>query len=986
MWSWTGVPVPIGRRRERLLLAVLLLEAGKPVEVPRLIDLIWDDERLPHDPRATLHVHVSRLRRVLGSAGADRFGIALESVGTAYRLVPGTAEIDVEEFGDLVRRAGATDDPAERSALLTAALALWRGDPLAGLAPDALRARLCPELERLRQAALESRAAADLELGRHDSIIADLTRAAAAYPASERLTELLMVALFRAGRPRDSLDVYAAFAEHLADELGLDPGENLRRTRTAILRDDGRLRLSAPRSRTVPAPRHLLAPPTTLVGREADLARLLEAARRSSVVTVTGMAGVGKTALLLRAAHAVKDDYPDAQIYLDLRGFTPDMEPLTAESALERLLRLLGVPAAALPEGLDALTVAYQRAVADRRALLVLDNAASERQVEPLLPGTRAGLVLVASRLRLSGLLDAAPVPIQVLSPPDAVALLADLVGADAGAETLGELAADCGYLPLALRVVAARLRHRSVWSPAYLLGRLRDADGRLRELRAGDRSVSAAVQLSYDALPATHRRVFERLGTAPVRDTGVATVAALSGLLLPDAGQILDDLVDAHLVEEPAPDRYRLHDLVGLFARAVGVETLAAEDRAAAHARLLRHYAAGIGAANAHFGPHASAERLREAAAGAAAPVFHGPSDARAWLDAERESIVRSVLATGAGDEHATVAAAVAAGLPGYLENGSHNADGIRVFAHMARVAHDRDDRTGEIVALRNLGLFHSRRGHRREAMDSLRAALAICREDEPTPLTAGLLTTLGECCVADGEADTAATYLREALALYARFGQPMGEAHTLRALSTADWTLGRHAEALAEVRRAAELAAGHPVAEAHSVMMCGMYRRMGGDHRGALVDLRHAEAAFAEAGALAAHAYTLAEIGAAEATGGDLARAEATLRSALTLAHDSGDINSEFEALYQLGEVLRESGDLAGALHHAQAAVELADRINQPRDCVRACDGAARTLLAGGLLDKALGYWHRALDRHGDLRLPEVAEVRARLLAATA
>jgi DNA-binding SARP family transcriptional activator/tetratricopeptide (TPR) repeat protein len=983
-----GRPVGLGRRRELLLLAVLLLDAPKPVEIGRLIELMWDDDSMPRDPRAALYIHVSRLRRALAAVNAAAYGVSVDNAGSAYVAQVDPMSVDAHEFASLIREARVCRSVAARSEMLSTALGMWRGEPLAGLASADLRDRICPDLYELRLAAIEARTAADLELGRHEAIIPELTRLAAAHPSRERLAAALMLALHRAGRQRDALSVYAELARHLADELGLDPGDLLRSLRTAILRDDPDLRTGPPpfaAPESTPPPAQLPEPSAAFVGRQAELAEI-RAAADSRVVTLSGMAGVGKSALAVHAAHALRDGYPDGQLYLDLRGFTAGTSPLDPRSALDRMLRALGVAPDAIPDSLDERSAAFRLRLSGRRVLVVLDNAATERQVEPLLADVAGCLTLVTSRLRLAGLCDAVPVTVDVLPPTYARALIEELVDAAATADpdTIAEIAELCGGLPLALRLAAARLRHRRPWTLAYLAERLRAASGRLLELEAGERSVTATLDLSYNALAEPERLVLRQMARTSTPDVDTPAVAALVGMPAHQTANALERLVDAHLLEQPRAGRYRFHSLVRLYAATVAAGATADDEDAAALDRLLHHYICGIAAAMAALAPYALRTRLRDAATGSTFPPFPSGATALAWLDTERDNLVGAAIsAADAGrPNHART---VAEGLFTYLEAGSHGADAVRLFARVRDACRDHGDDPGQAYALRALGVFDARQGHNDSAQRHLRAALSIHRRGTPTATMAGVLVTLGENLLTVGAVDAAEEHFRQAVDLFRMFSEPMGEAHCLRSLSTALWTRGRRGEAMDAARRATRLCrdSGHRLHEAHGLMMSGMFARMDGDIATAMGDLTEALSVFETLGDAAARSFTLTQIGAAHAAAGDVARGCADIRHALTLAHRSGDVNAEFEALYELGEALRTSGDHDGAIHHQQAALELAERSGHPRDHVRACDGIARSLHATGHIDEAAAHWRRALDRYGSVPLPEVVEVRARLAA---
>jgi DNA-binding SARP family transcriptional activator/tetratricopeptide (TPR) repeat protein len=1001
-----GQLVSLGRRRERLLLAVLLLDVGRPVELGRLIELLWDPDEQPRDPRATVHVYVSRLRQALdGISAADR-GVRLGSDGSAYVLHADPQSVDVHRFARLVREAGALEDPAACGEMLRTALSLWRGEALSGLTDAAVRDRICSGLAELRLAAMELRIEADLRLGRHAALVPEVTELIAAHPTRERLVGQLMVALYRSGRQGDALSAYQAATGRLADDLGMDPGEELRHLHLAILRDDPGLALGGrwePAARPAPsAPAQLPAVGHTFVGRDSELAELLavadaaDAAARGALIVISGMAGVGKTTLAVRAARALAEGYPDGQLFLDLHGFSAVSDPADPGEALDRMLRALGVPARDIPAALDDRSAVFRAELADRRVLVVLDNAATETQLRPLLAGVAGCLTLVTSRISMAGLDDAIPVRLEVLRPPAARLLLGQLTGTADGADgtagvpgeagdALSEVADLCGRLPLALRIVAARMRHRPSWSLPYMAGRLREENGRLTELHAGERSVAAALELSSRDLPAPERACFERLGLAPLGTFGDRAAAALVGVELVPAGYLLERLVDAHLLEAPAPGRYHFHALVRLYAAAALAGNVPAAERQACLLRLFAHYLSGVAAALTAIAPHIDPAPQAQAGAGQPFPAFATPAQALAWLEAERDNMVS--LAVSAMDAACyEPARLLATGLFYYLELGSHEAAGIRLFEHVRQGARAAGDRMGEAGVLRGLAVFHARHARDDLSLDLLGAALDLHRGSGPSRAMAGVHATMGEHYLRRGSLGESHAHLAQAMAIYRDTGDRMGQAHCLSILGPVLWSRGQGGEAIAAARRARELcgAAGNRNGEAYAALLVGIFERMSGEYGEGLGDLRYACAIFEASGDRTGQSHARSEIGAARAALGELDEAWRELAVAVTLARQTENANAELEAHHQWGEALRTAGRLDEAIGHQRQAVALAARLQQPRDYLRAHDGLAQTLAALGRAEEAIAYWAHCLERFGTVGLPEAAQARAHLAAA--
>lgn len=569
------------RRREWLLLGILLLEAGRTVTINRLVDLLWGDE-LPRQPRQTLQVYVSRLRTQLGDAGCL---LRFESEGYLLDVDPLT--VDVHRFTDTVKRAEAMTDPRRRAASLSEALELWRGPLLADVADDKVRDRLGSGLEQQRLTAIESRIEAELELGHDVSLLPELTELTGRHPMREKLIAAHMTALHRSGRTGEAVELFQECARRLSDQYGLDVGEELRRRYVAILRDDPSLR--AP-SRPARVPAELPPDVSVFVGRDAESATLRadrpHAAGRAAVVTVDGLAGVGKTALVVHTAHRIAHRYPDGQLYLDLYGFSSDMKPVGAAAALDRMLRSLGVAGGDIPRGLDERAAEFRSVLAGRRVLIVLDNAADAEHIRPLIPAAPGCLVLVTSRRCLTGVDDYDRLELRPLREADSGVLFRRVARVEADDEVVEEIARRCGHLPLALRVVAAQLHQTPHGTPARLLDQLRDND----DLVAADAASAAttAMTVSYRHLSDGAKAMLRFLSLAPVQLFDTLTAAALADVSPHRAERLLAELVAARMLE--AGGGYRFHDLARRFAGRMLAEDATAGQRRDALRRLMHH------------------------------------------------------------------------------------------------------------------------------------------------------------------------------------------------------------------------------------------------------------------------------------------------------------------------------------------------------------------------------------------------------------
>jgi DNA-binding SARP family transcriptional activator len=642
-----------GRRQERCLLGILALEPDMPVPVDRLADLLWDDHP-PATARATLQTYISRLRSALDPDGDGRGGLRLvhSSDGYAVRIAPHT--VDALRFRSLAKQARDLEHPPARAQLLRQALGLWRGPLLAGDASARLTDRIAAPWHEARLEATEAAIEAELAGGRHAELIAELSALMAEHPYRERFTALYMRACYLAGRQAEALVAYQDTRKILVGELGLDPGPELQDLHSRILAGEATLaspvaaepvslRLPPPG----PTPRQLPTAPGHFIGRNAELDQLAAFARcrgahtgAAAICIVDGMAGVGKTAFAVHAAHLLAPAYPDGQLFLDLHGYTERHPPRPTIESLNWLLQSLGVPAERIPADCDQAAALYWQRLANSKTLIVLDNASTEAQVRPLLPGTSSCMVLVTSRKRLKGLDDAHIVSLDLLEPERAIALLAAVAGPGRIApeeRSAREVAELCGYLPLALRIAGALLRHRPNWPIEHLATQLRDQRHRLAALADGERELTAVFDLSCASLDAPHLRLWRRLGQTPCPELDAYAGTALADLDPTTCTGLLEDLVDHNLLTAYEPGRYRLHDLLRAHARNKAADDPAAE-RAAALERLMRYYAYTAHMASASIARYPVPVPNGEAPA--YTPDLSDPDSARRWLGTERRNL----------------------------------------------------------------------------------------------------------------------------------------------------------------------------------------------------------------------------------------------------------------------------------------------------------------------------------------------------------
>lgn len=584
----TGGLIVVRRRKQRALLALLLIRPGRSIGGDEIIDALWG-ERPPASARANLHSYVSDLRNLLARA-APRVGPRPATTSGGYRLDLEPGECDALIFDDRAaagRRALAAGHAGEAAERLARALGLWRGQVLEDVGPYEWLRPYAAGLAEARLSALEDQAEARLALGHHADLAVELMAAVEEHPLRERLWQHYLRALHGAGRRAEAMDAYDRLCELMDEELGVTPGPSLRELIRRIRGDEadpdwpGSAVSAGAKAVVAPA----LLPPDVadFTGRRTELDRLLGqvAPHRAEnpgaalrIAGITGMAGVGKTTLVVHLAHLLAPSYPDGQLYVNLRG--AEAYPLDPADVLGRLLRSLGVDSRAVPAEEVERAELYRTMLAGRRVLVVLDNAASERQVRPLLPGARTCAVLLTSRSQLTGVEGARWTRLDVFAAAEATRLLARVVddgrvGDQEGAAA--EIVRLCGGLPLAIRIAGARLTARSGWRLGHLVALLRDERSRLDQLTTGDLEVRASLALSYDGLDLPARRLFRRLGLFDVPDFPAWMAAAVLGDGLDAAARDLETLVDANLIAVAGTDpagqvRYRFHDLVRLYAR----------------------------------------------------------------------------------------------------------------------------------------------------------------------------------------------------------------------------------------------------------------------------------------------------------------------------------------------------------------------------------------------------------------------------------
>ena len=920
LWA-DGQLLDVGAPRLQAVLAALAVDAGRPVAMETLIDRVWNDDP-PLEVRNVLYSYLSRIRRLLNQAATLASGqpVRIERRHAGYVLDIDPELVDLHRFRNLVDRG---HDPQcgddARAATLAEALALWRGLPLAGL-PGEWAARVRDRWHQRRLDAVVLWAQLELRLSNPAAVLTALPDLAAEYPLAEPLEALLMRALHAAGRGAEALDRYTAIRQRLADELGADPGPELRAVHQDILRGQ-RPAVVAPPT-TVPAPAQL--PPDTAVftGRDTEIDHLdtllADAEQATAVVisAVSGTAGVGKTALAVHWAHQVRDRFPDGQLYVNLRGFDPTGSPVTPAEAVRSFLEAFDVAPGSIPVSVEAQIGLYRSLLANRRVLAVLDNARDAEQVRPLLPGAPGCVALVTSRNRLTGLVadGAHPITLDLLALAEARELLARRVGTRrvaAEPRAVEEIVTRCARLPLALAIVAARAAthpHFGLTALAGELGQTRDLNPFTGTDPATD--VRSVFSWSYRQLRPEAARLFQLLGLHPGPDIGTHAAAGLAGLGPQRERTLLSELANAHLLFEHLPGRYTFHDLLRAYATEQA-GTLTAEQQQTARRRLVDHYLHTAFTADRLLHPHRPPIQLDPPRPDSHPQPFADEPAAWAWFAAEHRCLLAIQQLA--------------------VRHGWHRAAWQLAWT---------------------LDTFHYRRGHRQEPLATWQAGVTAAEHDGDAATIILAHRRLGHVCANVGRHADALHHIGHALTLAEETGDLTAQAHAHQALAWACGRQGADERALDHATSALNLyrVLGEPVWEAAALGAAGWYSARLGHHEQADTYLRAALTLSHRSGHREGEADTLDSLGYLSHRTGRHDQALDYYQRALTLLRDLGDTFGEADILDRLGQTHAALGNHDRAceawrqalrLYRSQHRAEDADRVRQQLD--RAPDIAA-------------------------------------------
>jgi DNA-binding SARP family transcriptional activator/tetratricopeptide (TPR) repeat protein len=897
----TTVPLPAFRMRS--LLAALLCRANQAVTTDALVDAVWGTTP-PRTAAKNLQVNIHRLRHLLGAERIVRHP-------HGYRLAVGVGELDADVFVDLVDqglRARESGPPEQAVVLLVRALQLWRGLPFADVAELAVVRELSALLLERRWMALEEKLDAELTMGLHAQVVADVTGLVEENPLRERLRGIHMLALHRSGRQAEALKSYRDARQHLVDELGIEPSAALQQLQQTIL--DGELARQPSRGKSAPARTRVAVSQLPIdvrgfVGRGAELEQLAGSLDqdRAVVQAITGAPGMGKTALAIHWAHSVAGSFTDGQVYLDLRGFDPSASAVSPDDALDRILTAFGVAPKAGPTDPESRAALYRSVLAGRRVLIVLDNARDSAQVRPLLPGAPGCVVVVTSRNQLTGLVAACGaehIALDAFETDQARQLLAVRLGRDrvaAEPSAVDDIIALSACLPLALALLAARAAMRRTHSLAEIAGELR-AGHLLDELTSDEArtDVRTVFSWSYRGLGPAAARLFRLFGLAPDATVSVAAAASLAGLPLEGALTALAELTNAHLLVEQSTHRYAMHDLLRQYAR----ERCAAEDsgehRTAAIVRLLDHYVRSAHAADRCIDANRDQITFVAPAPDVTIKVPRDTPEAITWFDTELPALLAAVdLASGTG-------------LHGYA---------WRLGWTMSH--------------------YLDRRGHRHAWVATHRIALHAARLDGDAAGQASCHRLLGAALCRIGDLNEAHHHLGAALDLYEKLGDIRRLALTHVNLTPVLEAENRVGEALKHATIALHLyrsdpSAGSRAAEAEVLNVIGWEQSLLGDYRAGLTHCRQALEILQTIGDRVKQAATWDSVGYAHHYLGEHTEALTAYERSLDLYREFGDRYFYAMVLTHAADTHDAVGDSAAGNRALKEALSIMEQLEHP------------------------------------------------------
>jgi DNA-binding SARP family transcriptional activator/Flp pilus assembly protein TadD len=908
-----GAVRPVSGLRRKAVLAALALHPGEVVSADRLIDMVWGG-KAPATAANALQSHVSYLRGVLGA----RTAIVARPPGYVLTIPPEAT--DVQAADRLIRQGRQCADPARAAPRLRAALALWRGRPLDDVAGIPWLDEQAERLDEARLAAVQALVEVRLALGEHVQLVPELELLAQQNPFREHLHGQLMLALYGAGRQADALAAYRRLRRTLRAELGIDPSPAVRDLEAAILRQDAAVGPPAvpvtvppaPVLGSVPAQLPLVVPAFAGRAREIDQLDALLAGGVANggwpaavvVSAVSGTAGVGKTALALRWAHRVAGQFPDGQLYVNLRGFDPGGSAVEPAEALRGFLEAFGVAGQRIPDGLAAQAALYRSVLAGKRVLVVLDNARDAGQVRPLLPGSAGCLAVVTSRNELTPLVvteGAHLLTLDLLTPADAHDLLARRLGPHrvaAEPAAVDEIITRCVRLPLALAITAARAAARPGLPLATLAADLRDAADALNPFAGDDAATNlrAVFSLSYQTVSGATARLFRLLGPHAGPSITAPAAASLAGLSQPQVQPMLAELCRAQLLSEHTPGRYTFHDLLRAYATEQAHRDESRDDQRAALHRLLDHYLHTAHAAATALHPPFSHVTVAAAQTGVAPQTFADTTAAQKWFDAELPVLLAAIdwAARTGFPTHAWQLAWVTAGP---LDRLGHWPDWETAGRTALAAVRQAGDQLGQAHAHRDLGRVYSRLRRHDDARRHLTQAVDLFAQLDDHTGQAHAHLNFSQALERSGQVDDALGHSRRALALFESAGHLAGQAFVRNAVGWQHALLGDYRRAIDLCQQALvglqEI--GDHQGEADTWDSLGYAHHHLDHHQEAIACYHQALQLFATSNDRYATAATLANLGDSHHAAGDPDAARTAWQDALTILTELGHCDTD-------------------------------------------------------------------------------------------
>jgi DNA-binding SARP family transcriptional activator/tetratricopeptide (TPR) repeat protein len=949
LWANEGKQIDLGSRKERCVLAALLWERGHPLPASALIDKVWEDD-LPDRVHASLYGYISRLRGHIRQASGSTRDLLPSNASGFYALTADSSEVDFRRFLDLAdrgRAAMAEGDTQQAVALFRDGERLWRGTPLADLSGrwvELIRMRL----ERERLTLSIDRLDAELRIGRHAAAVGELIDLAAQHPLDEKLTGLVMLALNGSGRTSEALGVFRRFERHLRDEDGSDPTPELADLHLRMLKDAQAL-VTRPSGRpsmplAVPLPRTPVEASASALprdnpdftGRVPELEMLAggmssEQGRTGvPVIVISGMPGVGKTMLAVHAAHLLGGQYAH-KVHLGLHAHDPAGQPLEPAVALATALRTIGIKDNEIPDSADDRATMWRSRA--REALVVLDDAKDEEQILPLLPGAPGSAVLVTSRHRLLNVPGMLALPLGTLPPVDAAELFTRVAGPDRVTDPaeVASVLGLCGHLPIEIHLAATQLRRHSAWTMGDLIARL-------REINAEDRGIAASLELSYRYLMPEQQQLMRRLALHPDSSFSRYAGAALAGgVPLRATERALEALVDYHLIEESARDRFAFHDLIRDYAKHVAATHDSAQDRHQSMQHLLDYYVCLADRADQVAFPfhrrlpvHADTVVPDVRSKSPALPPLHTRQDSKKWMEAERTSLQRAARHAAAHGfpEHAALLPHL---LAKFLDASGDWTEGIDLHRLSAEAWHTIGNPSGEARALTDLGLLLSRMGRNDEAISRVQAALTVARAASSRADEADALSAMGVIRWLRAEYSLALACHDEALTIWRSLSDRHGEADTLHRSALVSWHMRRPDVALRQAEQALVVyrELGDRQGETNSLNNLGDMQQAAGSHEQALANYEQALTMFQEMGDRQGEAIAMSNIGDICRGTGQLEKAVRCYRTALDEFRAIGDRRSQAEVLISMGTAFCQQRDTTAAIDNFQKALVIAHRL---------------------------------------------------------